>query len=79
MNSRQRYILDLNIFIRPLVEQLDGANLRLYVLGKDLVPARVFDLDLAVVGHVGRARQLTKGKESGASTFRGRGQAGLVW
>lgn len=49
---RQRNVSDLDIFVAPLVEQLDAANFRLDILGQDRVePRGVFDLDFAVVGH----------------------------
>lgn len=51
---RQRNVPDLNILVAPLVEQLHAALLGQDILGDGLEDRRAFDLDFAVVGHVGR-------------------------
>ena len=50
---RQGNIADLDIFVGPLVEQLDAANLRGDLLGKNLVSGDGFDFDFLVVRHDG--------------------------
>ena len=48
---RQTDVPNLDILVRPLVEELDGPDLLSDILGKDGVPAGVLDLDFAAVGH----------------------------
>lgn len=50
-DSRQADISDFDILVRPLIEELDGADLLRHFLGQDLVPAGILDLDFAVVRH----------------------------
>lgn len=51
---RQRDIPNLDIFVAPLVEQFDAANLVRNVLGKDLqTSVGAFDFDFSVLRHVG--------------------------
>lgn len=54
VNARQGDISDLNIFITPFIEQLDAADFRRDILGKNGVGATgALDLNLTVVRHVG--------------------------
>ncbi len=50
-SSRQADVTDFDVLVRPLVEELDGADFLGHFLGEHLVPAGVLDLDFAVVGH----------------------------
>lgn len=50
---RQRNVSDLNIFVAPFVEELDGPDLSGDILGQDSVTRDGhFDFDLAVVRHL---------------------------
>lgn len=50
-NSRQGDISNLDVLVRPFIEELDGADFVRDFPRQHLVAARVLDLDLAVVGH----------------------------
>ena len=52
-SSRQGDVSDFNVFVAPLVEEFDAADLRGDILGEDgVVASWTFNLDLAVVRHL---------------------------